>query len=151
MALGYEPDLLPSFALPPSELTDLRILYGSCRRPGHRDPDAMVWIDDYVNEHVSDPRARPHQLFLGGDQIYADDVDVLFMLGLMDVAIELIGTDGGRRSDGADPSRPAHAAQGVRADAATKPTRSMRTRSMRVPTRCCRSTRPTSRPDIGSS
>ena len=33
-------DLLPSFAPPPSELTDLRILYGSCRRPGHRDPDA---------------------------------------------------------------------------------------------------------------
>ncbi len=93
-ALGYEADQLPSFAPPPSQLSDLRILYGSCRRPGHRDPDAMVWIDDDVADHVADPRARPHQLFLGGDQIYADDVDALFMFGLMDLAIELIGTDG---------------------------------------------------------
>ena len=34
---------------------------------------------------VDDPRARPHQLFLGGDQIYADDVDTLMMFGLMDL------------------------------------------------------------------
>ena len=68
----------------PSKLTDLRLLYGSCRRPGHRDPDAMVWIDDQIADHVGDPRGRPHQLFLGGDQIYADDVDTLMMLQLMD-------------------------------------------------------------------
>ena len=95
-ALGYETDQLPSFALPPSELSDLRILYGSCRRPGHRDPDAMVWIDDDIAERLTDPRARPHQLFLGGDQIYADDVDALFMYGLMDVAIDLIGAGADR-------------------------------------------------------
>jgi hypothetical protein len=91
--LGYVDDQLPGFSLPPSELTDLRLLYGSCRRPGHRDPDAMVWIDDQIADHVGDPRARPHQLFLGGDQIYADDVDPLMMLQLMPLAAALIGAD----------------------------------------------------------
>lgn len=92
--LGYEAGLLPSFAPPPSELDDLRIIYGSCRRPGHRDPDAMVWIDDYVldQDRYKDPRQRPHQLFLGGDQIYADDVDTLLMLRVMELGQELIGT-----------------------------------------------------------
>ena len=31
--LGYDDRMLPSFALPPSELDHLRIAYGSCRRP----------------------------------------------------------------------------------------------------------------------
>jgi hypothetical protein len=31
--LGYAADRLPTFAPPPSQLADLRILYGSCRRP----------------------------------------------------------------------------------------------------------------------
>ena len=92
VALGYQADVLPSFATCPSQLTDVRIVYGSCRRPGHRDPDAMVWIDDDIRARLDDPRARPHQLFLGGDQIYADDVDTMLMLGLMDLGIELIGT-----------------------------------------------------------
>lgn len=93
VALGYEPDLLPSFAPPPSELTDLHVVYGSCRRPGHKDPDAMVWIDDHLVKmrRYKDPRARPHQLFLGGDQIYADDVHRLHMLLIMELGQQLIG------------------------------------------------------------
>ena len=95
VALGYEPDLLPSFAPPPSELTDLHVIYGSCRRPAHQDPDAMVWIDDHLLEQqrYKDPRARPHQLFLGGDQIYADNVHILHMLMLMDLGQQLIGRE----------------------------------------------------------
>jgi hypothetical protein len=91
VALGYQPDMLPSFATCPSKITDLRIVYGSCRRPNHRDPDALAFVDDYVREHVTTASERPHQLILGGDQIYADDVDTLMMLGLMDLAAELIG------------------------------------------------------------
>ena len=34
LALGYDEGELPGFALPPPALTDLRILHGSCRRPG---------------------------------------------------------------------------------------------------------------------
>jgi hypothetical protein len=93
VALGYEPDLLPSFAPPPSELTDLHLLYGSCRRPAHNNPDALVWIDDLLldQRRYKDPRARPHQLFLGGDQIYADDVHELHMLLVMELGQQLIG------------------------------------------------------------
>ena len=92
--LGYELDLLPSFAPPPSQLDDLRLVYGSCRRPGFADPDAMVWIDDYLIDQgrVNKPTERPHQLYLGGDQIYADDVDVLFMRQVMATAAQLLGS-----------------------------------------------------------
>ena len=76
--------MLPSFAPCPSKLTDLRILYGSCRLPSYRDPDALAYVDDYIADHVQDPRSRPHQLILGGDQVYADDVDTLMMIGLID-------------------------------------------------------------------
>ena len=99
LPLGYEPGFLPSFALPPSDLADLRIVFGSCRRATHPDPDAMVWIDDIValDQAYTDPRRRPHQLFLGGDQIYADDVSVPHMLALMPVATELVGVAGADR------------------------------------------------------
>ena len=45
-ALGYTPNALPGFALPPTELNDLRLLHGSCRRPGlhlrrHRRQDQL--------------------------------------------------------------------------------------------------------------
>src|SRR5262245_12744697 len=32
LAMGYEPGFLPTFQLPPVELTDLRIVHASCRR-----------------------------------------------------------------------------------------------------------------------
>ena len=75
---GLEKNMLPSFAPPPSKLEELNILYGSCRRPLHRDPDALAMVDDLIFGHdvYKDPHTRPHQLFLGGDQIYADDVSV---------------------------------------------------------------------------
>jgi hypothetical protein len=94
--LGFEPNLLPSFAPPPSELGNLNLLYGSCRRPGHPDPDALAMVDDLIfdDDRYKDARARPHQLFLGGDQIYADDVTPLHMLLVMDIAQQLIGTTG---------------------------------------------------------
>ena len=94
--LGFEPKLLPSFAPPPSDIANLNILYGSCRRAGHPDPDALALVDDLIfdDDRYKDARARPHQLFLGGDQIYADDVTPLHMLLVMDLAKRLIGGDG---------------------------------------------------------
>jgi hypothetical protein len=95
--LGYEPGFLPGFALPPAELEKLRLVFGSCRRITHPNPDAMVWIDDIIERDrtYTDPLRRPHQMLLGGDQIYADDVSGLQMLRLSQVAVELIGTRGG--------------------------------------------------------
>jgi hypothetical protein len=96
-ALGFEDFKLPSFALPPDELTDLRIVFGSCRLPNNDHLDAMVTIDDVMREGAqcshTDALKRPHQLFLGGDQIYADDVSVVHMAHLIALGNELIGRD----------------------------------------------------------
>lgn len=94
-ALGFEENFLPSFALPPAEITDLRVVFGSCRRPANTHLDAMVWIDDLMRDNAAysyrDPLKRPHQLFLGGDQIYADDVSTMHLHMLIDLGKELIG------------------------------------------------------------
>lgn len=97
-ALGFEENALPGFALPPAEITDLRVIFGSCRRVDHESLDAMVWIDDLMREKpdenpysYKDANKRPHQLFLGGDQIYADDVGRSHMHMLIDLSKRLIG------------------------------------------------------------
>lgn len=96
-ALGFEENFLPGFAPPPQEITDLRVVFGSCRRPGNRHLDAMVWIDDLMRDNAAysykDPLKRPHQLFLGGDQIYADDVFRVHAHMLIDLSMELMGKD----------------------------------------------------------
>ena len=94
LALGYVEDFLPSFSLPPAKLDDLRIIYGSCRRPANEHPDAMAMIDDVIDagKLYEDPLKRPHQLVLGGDQIYADDVWSATWCWSSALANELIGT-----------------------------------------------------------
>lgn len=94
--LGYEPGFLPSFALPPDDVAQLRLVFGSCRRVAHPNPDAMAWIDDIIerDQTFRDPLRRPHQMLLGGDQIYADDVSALQMLRVSQLAVELIGVRG---------------------------------------------------------
>jgi hypothetical protein len=73
-ALGYSNGLLPTFVLPPNDLTGLRIAHGSCRRPHAAIPDLMAALDDQIAAALIKPLERPQQLFLTGDQIYADDV-----------------------------------------------------------------------------
>jgi hypothetical protein len=94
--LGFDENFLPSFALPPAELSDLHVVFGSCRRPYNGHLDAMVWIDDLMRDNAAysykDPLKRPHQLFLGGDQIYADDVSPVQLRSLIDIGKALIGT-----------------------------------------------------------
>jgi hypothetical protein len=94
--LGFEENFLPGFALPPAALTDLRVIFGSCRRVKNDFLDSMVWLDDLMLENPAysykDPLKRPHQLFLGGDQIYADDVGPVHLKVLLDLGKTLIGT-----------------------------------------------------------
>lgn len=109
LALGYADDFLPSFALPPERLDDLRIVYGSCRRPVNEHPDAMAMIDDFIVEDdlYEDALKRPHQLVLGGDQIYADDVWSGHLVMVNALANELVGTCAGDSSvPGATPRVP---------------------------------------------
>jgi hypothetical protein len=95
-ALGFEDFKLPSFALPPDELTDLRVVFGSCRRPANGHVDAMLYIDDVMRDGAdcshTDPLKRPHQMFLGGDQIYADDVTPTHLAHLIELGRELLGS-----------------------------------------------------------
>jgi hypothetical protein len=92
LAMGYATGFLPSFALPPVELTNLRVLHGSCRRINRNVPDGLAWVDDFIESARTDAITRPHQLLLSGDQIYADDVDAPLLSIIMDVGIKLIGT-----------------------------------------------------------
>ena len=79
LALGYAENQLPSFALPPDKLTDLKIIHGSCRLQVAGLTDGLAWIDDLIKDNLSDPNQRIHQLLLAGDQIYADDVEVMML------------------------------------------------------------------------
>ncbi|MGZ4525401.1 MAG: hypothetical protein ACXVX7_02885 [Mycobacterium sp.] len=91
LALGYGTDALPSFVLPPRQLKDLKILHGSCRRVQYKEHDAMPWIDDFLVDTHTDAVKRPHQLFLTGDQIYADNLPTTMQHFLTGKANEYMG------------------------------------------------------------
>jgi len=70
---------LPSFALPQADLSRLRICQGSCRKAHADSVDMMSVLDDDISSAFSNltdtsNAIRVQQLFLTGDQIYADDV-----------------------------------------------------------------------------
>jgi hypothetical protein len=90
-SLAYPPYDLPSFALPPKDLTLLRLLQGSCRKPHAGGAEALSIADGLINDTVTNGFARPHQLLLGGDQIYADDVAPIMLTMLTDAATALLG------------------------------------------------------------
>lgn len=74
----YGSQLKPTFSLPPPDPAQLRIVHSSCRKPHGEEEDALPAVDAMIRPTVSEPNDRPHQLFLTGDQIYADEVaDVL--------------------------------------------------------------------------
>jgi hypothetical protein len=95
VALGYEMGLLPTFVMPPADLTELRIAHGSCRRPGARIPDLMASLDDQIEaarSKLNEAIERPQQFFLTGDQIYADDVAPALLQMCTLVGNELMGS-----------------------------------------------------------
>jgi len=90
-AFAYVPFGLPSFCLPPASLDDLRLLCGSCRIPHGNGRDCFSIGDKLLAQASSNPIARPHQLLLTGDQIYADDVAASLLMVLSDAAHVLLG------------------------------------------------------------
>ncbi|MEM9509606.1 MAG: PhoD-like phosphatase, partial [Cyanobacteria bacterium P01_E01_bin.35] len=72
--LSYFPHQLPTFALPPKDLNNLRIVHGSCRKPHGGGKDILSCLDNLIQDQASVADHRPHQLFMTGDQIYGDDV-----------------------------------------------------------------------------
>lgn len=79
VTLGYGPvGTLPSFFMPPSNYTQLRIAHASCRSTTGQGLDALadlgMWMDRHANSSEFRTR-RPHILLLTGDQIYADSMN----------------------------------------------------------------------------
>lgn len=93
LALGYLPHHLPTFATPSPTVDGLRLAHTSCRKPHGLGSDALAWLDDVIEDHRSDVDQRPQQLFLTGDQIYADDVAAPLLGMLQPLATELLGYD----------------------------------------------------------
>jgi hypothetical protein len=93
LALGYETGFLPCLVLPPKELTDLKIVHGSCRDTDNPFPDGLAWLDDLLSagQAYLSPAKRPHQLFMTGDQIYADEVPRPLLKMLNETAQLLLG------------------------------------------------------------
>lgn len=91
VSLSYFDHQLPTFALPPSSVDELRLVHGSCRKPHGHGYDALPVLDCLIEAAADQPQCRPHQLFLTGDQIYGDDVaDPLLWLA-SGVGQELLG------------------------------------------------------------
>ncbi|MGZ3647279.1 MAG: hypothetical protein ACXVCM_25900 [Ktedonobacteraceae bacterium] len=80
--LVYPGHSLPSFVLPPEDVNLLRIVHGSCRKPHGIGKEMLSALDVLLEAEAEHPEKRPQQLFMTGDQIYADDVatSLLFML-----------------------------------------------------------------------
>ena len=93
LALGYLEDRLPSFILPGATLESLRMVHASCRRPATPLYDAFAWLDDLLQQTLDDTSERPQQLYLTGDQIYADDVATPLLPMLAELGRELLGPD----------------------------------------------------------
>ena len=88
----YSTYQLPSFALVPRSLKELRLIHGSCRKPHGESIDALASLDKMIGEALAqNPKKRPHQLFLTGDQIYSDDVADVLLFMLMDAEKALFG------------------------------------------------------------
>jgi hypothetical protein len=74
VTVSYFEHQLPTFAMPPEDLNDLRLAHGSCRKLHGGGSDALPILDDLIEHYAKEANARLHQLFLTGDQIYGDDV-----------------------------------------------------------------------------
>ena len=91
VALGYEPGVLPTFVLPPADIAGLRFAHGSCRRIHADCADMIPALDALIKDGRGAIEKRPQQLFLTGDQIYADDVATGLLHLLNPIGNDLLG------------------------------------------------------------
>ena len=81
----------PSVQLPPADVTQVRLAHGSCRMPHGKSDDALARLDDLLSACFSTARPRVQQLFLHGDQIYADNVAAPLLAHLTALGTQLLG------------------------------------------------------------
>ncbi len=90
--LIYPPYGLPSFFIQ-SEKQPLNLLFGSCRKIHGPGFDALSCGDDLVQKHANQITKRPSVLFLGGDQIYADDISSVIMPIITSLSEKITGDE----------------------------------------------------------
>jgi hypothetical protein len=108
----------PTFALPPANLSDLRIIHGSCRKAHGGGTDALPSMDGLIETTSHDPNHRPHLLLLTGDQIYADDVAAP-LLGMLTETGIAVGFLVEKAIDGSDVPKATRRAEFVRSHGIT--------------------------------
>jgi hypothetical protein len=102
--LGYQPGVLPSFATCPATIDDLVVLHGSCNRiQAKGGPNLLYAVDELVEHDLDEPRHRPHQLWLTGDQVYADEVPGTLSSRITALGRQLLGIDEVMRVDRKQP------------------------------------------------
>src|SRR5216683_2335003 len=82
--LVYPGHPLPGFVLPPEDLNHVSLLHGSCRKPQGVGKEMLSALDTILEAAARDAANRPQQLFMTGDQIYADDVAASLLFALTD-------------------------------------------------------------------
>lgn len=88
--LSYLADQLPGFVLPAAEVQNLKILHGSCRNNDNLFEDTLAFADNIIKVNLANPHTRPQQLFLSGDQIYADSVVGVLLQHLIGYGNEIL-------------------------------------------------------------
>ncbi|GAA4364055.1 hypothetical protein GCM10023185_33230 [Hymenobacter saemangeumensis] len=81
----------PSFSLPPASVNNLRVVHNSCRKAQGGAADASLALDWMLMQSITQPDNRLHQMYLTGDQIYADDVADAMLYMLRDAEALIIG------------------------------------------------------------
>lgn len=66
-------------------------MHGSCRKAHGHGADGLAVLDKIIERTLNEPFERPQQLFLTGDQIYADDVAMMLLPQLTTAANALFG------------------------------------------------------------
>jgi hypothetical protein len=89
--ISYFPHHLPTFVLPPLDLTRVNIAHGSCRKPHGNGRDALAILDRLLAANANNPDLRPQQCFFTGDRIYGDDVAAPLLWVATDLGAQLLG------------------------------------------------------------
>jgi hypothetical protein len=104
VALAYPDYSGPAFMLPPEDLNRLHLIHSSCRNITSESYDALPALDNLL---LAEWRGqRPQQLFLSGDQIYADEANEVLEHLYISVGNTLMsGLDANGRFDGPEKMR----------------------------------------------
>ncbi|GJM36356.1 MAG: hypothetical protein DHS20C18_53570 [Saprospiraceae bacterium] len=89
--LGYNIGRLPTIIIPNSSLENLNVAHGSCRKIHGIGDEAFRHLDKFVQKNLGDTQKRVQQLFLTGDQIYADETPKIVLPFINQLGKEIFG------------------------------------------------------------